>query len=109
MPRNVKDINKEVGSRIKELRKEKKLTRETLARLAGYSANFIQEVELGRSGLSSESIRAFAMAMDVSTDAILFGKAGDDFGFVVEKLRVVPPEKLPHVISIINEAVECVK
>ena len=44
MPRTLKDINIEVGARIKEKRLAQKLTREDLARLSGYTANFIQEV-----------------------------------------------------------------
>lgn len=109
MPRNVKDINIEIGSRIKGLRTSQKLTREALARLSGYSANFVQEVEIERSGLSSESIRPFAVALGVSTDRILFGEANDEYAFVVEKLKTVPADKLPHVLTIINETVECVK
>ena len=60
MLRTLKDINIEVGARIKEKRVAQKLTREELAQLSGYTANFIQEVERGRSGLSSESIRALS-------------------------------------------------
>ena len=44
MPRTLKDINIEVGTRIKETRLAQKLTREDLAQLSGYTANFIQEV-----------------------------------------------------------------
>ena len=63
MPRTKKDINVEIGARIKEKRLALKLTRDELAQLSGYTANFIQEVERGRSGLSSESIRALSMAL----------------------------------------------
>lgn len=109
MARNIKNINVEIGQRIKRLRSEMKLTREGLAERSGYTANFIQEVERGRSGLSSESIRAFSQALNVSTDQILLGSVPDDFSFIVEKLKVVPPEKLPYIIDIINAAVECAK
>lgn len=74
MARNIKDINVEIGARVKQLRMDRKLTREEFGKLSGYTANFIQEVERGRSGLSSESIRAFAVALGVSTDMILLGK-----------------------------------
>lgn len=107
MARNSKDINVEIGSRVKRLRMERKLTREGFARLSGYTSNFIQEVERGRSGLSSESIRAFAAALGVSADMLLFGEPGGELGFVVEKLKSVPPDKLPHILAIIHEAVEC--
>ena len=109
MPRESKSINIEIGARIKERRTALKLTRDGLARLTGYSANFIQEVECGRSGLSSESIKAFATALHVSADFLLFGHESDGFEHVVARLRTVPPEKLEHVIRIIDEAVECAR
>ena len=94
MTRNIKDINVEIGARVKQLRMDRKLTREEFGKLSGYTANFIQEVERGRSGLSS--------ALGVSTDMILFGEVNNEYGFVTEKLKEVPADKLPHVLTIIN-------
>ena len=109
MPRAIKDINLEIGQRIKERRKELRLNREELARLTGYSNNFIQEVERGRSGLSSESLRAFSIALNVSVDHIVFGPASRSFDSVAHKLETVPEEKLSHVLKIIDEAINCAK
>ena len=67
MARKLKNVNIEIGARIKSERTAQKMTREDLAKLSGYSANFIQEVERGRSGLSSESIRSFAVALNLSS------------------------------------------
>ena len=77
MARKLKDVNIEIGARIKNERTAQKMTREDLAKLSGYSANFIQEVERGRSGLSSESIRAFAVALNLYADTVLFGRTPD--------------------------------
>ena len=107
MPRTLKDINIEVGARIKEKRLAQKLTREDLARLSGYTANFIQEVERGRSGLSSESIRALSMALKVSADSLLFGDASEEFAYIAQKLKEVPPQKREHIIRMIEEAIAC--
>ena len=107
MPRTLKDINVEVGTRIKEKRLAQKLTREDLARLSGYTANFIQEVERGRSGLSSESIRALSMALKVSADSLLFSDAPEEFFYIVQKLKEVPPQKREHIIRMIEEAIAC--
>ncbi len=107
MSRAMKAINVEVGARIKEKRLAQKLTREELAKLSGYSANFIQEVERGRSGLSSESIRALSMALKVSADTLLFGDAPEEFAYIAQKLRSVSPQKRKHIIRIIEEAVQC--
>ena len=43
MPRTAKNVNIEVGQRIKQQRTAQGLTREQLARVTGYSANFIQD------------------------------------------------------------------
>ena len=107
MPRILKNINMEVGNRIKQQRIAQHLTREQLAQLAGYSANFIQEVERGRSGLSSESIRAFSLALGVSSDSLLFGGASEDFRFLFNELSTVPQEKRKYVIRIMRDAVDC--
>lgn len=106
MPRPKKDINVEIGARIKQLRNARKLSRENLAELSGYSANFIQEVERGRSGLSSESIRAFSVALKTSADNLLFGDRTEDFSYILEKLKTVPTEKRDHIIRIIEEAID---
>ncbi len=106
MPRPKKEINIEIGARIKQLRNAQKLSRENLAELSGYSANFIQEVERGRSGLSSESIRALAVALKTSADNLLFGDRTEDFTYILEKLKTVPTEKRTHIIRIIEEAID---
>lgn len=107
MLRTPKTINIEVGARIKQRRISLKLTRDGLAKLSGYSANFIQEIERGRSGLSSESLRAFSKALNISADSLLFGNESDDYAYILEKLKTVSPDKKEHVIRIIEEAIAC--
>ena len=107
MPRKVKNINIEIGARLKEKRLEKKLSRDELAALSGYSANFIQEVERGRSGLSSESIRTFSSVLKIPADMLLFGDVPAEFAYIIRELKTVPPEKIDHVIKIIEEAIKC--
>ena len=107
MPRQLKAVNVEIGARIKAERTRQRLTREDLAKLSGYSANFIQEVERGRSGLSSESICAFSLALKLSADTLLFGAPPAGFEYLIQRLKTVPPEKITHIIKIIDEAVEC--
>lgn len=107
MARKLKAVNIEIGARIKNERTAQKMTREDLAKLSGYSANFIQEVERGRSGLSSESIRIFSSVLKVSADTLLFGDVSTEFAHIIRELKTVPPEKIDHVIRIIEEAIKC--
>ena len=107
MPRTSKNINIEIGHRIKQERLNQKLTREQLAHLVGYSANFIQEVERGRSGLSSESMRAFSVALKVSADYLLFGVPSKSYDYLCSKLSLIPQEKHKYIIQILDAVVEC--
>ena len=107
MSRIPKSINIEVGRRIKQRRQEQKLTREQLAELSGYSANFIQEVERGRSGLSSESIRAFSLALKVTSDYLLFGEKANDFDYLFARLGQLAKEKRKYVLKILEAAIDC--
>ena len=95
MPRALKNINLEVGARIKRQRLAQKLTREQL------------EVERGRSGLSSESIRAFSIALKISCDYLLFGDMSEGYGYLLSKLDAIPQAKRKYVIEIIEAAIQC--
>ena len=108
MARPLKTINVEIGARIKQYRIAQNLTRENLAELSGYSSNFIQEIERGRSGLSSESIRALSAALKVSADNLIFGDNTEDFSYVTRLLATVPADKRKHIVRIIEEAIECI-
>ena len=107
--REVKDINVEVGGRIRAHRLEKKLTREKLATMTGYSANFIQEVERGRSGLSSESIRAFSVALQVSSDSLLFGTEPSPEEYILCRLKTLSSEKCEKVVFLLNAIIDCLQ
>ena len=109
MAKAVKGLNAEIGARIKARRLELGLTRERLAKLSDYSTTFIQDVERGYSGLSSESIRAFSMALNISTDNLLFGNETESFEYLIEKLKTVPPEKFDIVIKTIDGVIDCSK
>ena len=105
MPRELKSINVEVGRRVRQRRTELRLTREALAKLVGYSSNFVQEVERGRSGLSSESICAFAKALNCSTDALLLGRAANNYDSLLLKLEQLPEDKQERALRILEDMI----
>ncbi|MCL5409101.1 MAG: helix-turn-helix transcriptional regulator [Candidatus Omnitrophica bacterium] len=59
------DIKKEIGIRIRELRKEKKLSQETLAEKAHLHPTYISSVERGERNLSLESLKKIADGLGV--------------------------------------------
>lgn len=72
----------QIGKRIQNYRKEKKITQEQLANMVDLSVPQISYIENGKSGLSLESLVNIATALDASVDNILFGykvKSSDRF------------------------------
>ena len=47
------------------------------------------------------------MALKVSADSLLFGDASEEFAYIAQKLKEVPPQKREHIIRMIEEAIAC--
>ena len=65
--------NKEIGNRIREIRKERNLTQERLAEYADISVDFLWQIESGRSSMSAYNLGKIAVALNVTTDYLIFG------------------------------------
>lgn len=59
------DISQQFGSRLTELRKERKMTQEKLADLAGLTRVYISGIEQGKRNVSLEVIAQLAQALDI--------------------------------------------
>ena len=68
---------KEVGTRIKQLRKEKGLTQEQLAENLDITAGTIGKIEIGRTGISIDLLICMSDFFEVPTDYIILGKKSD--------------------------------
>jgi XRE family aerobic/anaerobic benzoate catabolism transcriptional regulator len=67
----IDDLSPQVGTRVREERKTKKLTLAQLADLAGLSARFVGEVERGRANPSLGSLAELAAALGVPLVSLL--------------------------------------
>ena len=109
MPARVcKSINIEIGARIQSQRKAHGWTREQLAELAGYSVSFIHEIERGRSGLSSESMKRLSEVFDVSADFLLNGDVTikPQVDSMTRKLQSLNNKELLYLDRIIDAYIE---
>lgn len=71
-------LSKEIGQKIKLIRKSKKLTQEELGNLCGLSYKFIGEIERGAVNPSMDSIVLIAEALNV-TMSDFFAKDKESF------------------------------
>ena len=67
-----------IGERIRQVRKERRLTQEQLAEACGLSASFIGHIERGTRILSVDTLYQISLQLKVSTDYLLLDSAGLD-------------------------------
>jgi len=60
------NIKEKIGSRIKELRSQQKISQEALAGKAGLDRTYINSVENGKRNISIENIEKIAKALDIT-------------------------------------------
>jgi transcriptional regulator with XRE-family HTH domain len=85
----IDDLYTEMGTRIKKLRTEKKLTRERLAEKAEISTQFLADIETGNKGMSAATLYKLSRALCVSSDYLLFGNENDECG-IADVIKAIP-------------------
>ncbi len=83
----MKELNVQIGERIKELRMLNKYTREDLANKVGISVKFLYNIEQGKQGFSSETLLALSEVFHVKCDYIL--KGSTESAYSNELLEVI--------------------
>lgn len=70
-----KQINIEIGERIKAAREAARLTQEKFAEQIDVSPQFVSDLERGVVGISVQTLKRTCGVLRVSSDDLLFGKA----------------------------------
>lgn len=106
--REKKEINRQVGARIRQAREASGLTQERFAELVGISPQNVSCVERGLAGVSLTVLKRMCEILSVSSDQLLMGgKGGDnDVDAIAERLRQLPPEQFRVVQEAINRILE---
>lgn len=68
------EVKKSVGKRIARLRNDAGLTQSKLAEMIGIHEKNLSSIELGKYGVSMETLIALCEKLNVSADYILFGE-----------------------------------
>ena len=99
----------EIGNRIKELREERKLTREEMAAKAEISIKFLYEIENGKKGLSAETLLKIAKVLSCSCDYILLGANKEDKDTTTKILKKFDKGQLKYINEILRLLYEMCK
>lgn len=87
-------MKEEIGKRIKEIRENMNLTKESFAKLLGISGQYLGIVERGKSYLSIEKLKKLCDLTGLSADYILFGKDSSKENTTKEILSEFTDEQL---------------
>lgn len=107
-----KEINIILGERIRETRKQKRLTREELAERIDVSVRFLADVEGGVTGVSLTTLKDLSTCLGVSCDYLL--GLNDNFvsgksDAIARTFKSLPLEQLESLEIIIDEILKISK
>ncbi len=99
-----KDINIEIGERVKSARKAIGFSKDELAEMLGVSSLFLGYIECGQRGMSLQTLKNMCSILGVSSDYLLFGKKDETplKNDLIKELQNIDAEYLPLVIENIN-------
>ena len=73
-----KEINIQMGERVKAARERAKLTQEQLAECIDVSPQYISDLERGVVGFSIPTLKKLCVSLNVSADRLLFDEATEN-------------------------------
>ncbi|MCD8197728.1 MAG: helix-turn-helix domain-containing protein [Lachnospiraceae bacterium] len=98
-----KELNVEIGGRIRKVREALGYSREALAEKANLATSFVGSIELGTGSFTAESLIKLCRALGVSADYILFGtEETGDLSTINAMLSGLAPEYIPYLEQLIG-------
>ena len=104
-----REINLEIGARIKAEREKAGLTQERFSELIGLGTKSVSAFERGTVGISFTTLKKICHVLSVSSDSILFGKCGEspnDVSELAARLERLSPEEYAIARDIIFKLLE---
>lgn len=98
---------KKIGARIQECRKQRHMTVEYLAELSNISPEFLRAIESGQKGMSVHTLTSLSIALQVSTDYLLFGSSEEDkYGLLVQTLQSCSEDTVRRIAYLVQQILE---
>ena len=102
-----KEINIEIGQRIKEAREKAGLTQERFSELIGLGPKSVSALERGTVGISLTTLKKICLVLSISSDQILFGeREKSELYKLAASLELLPPEEFRSIREIVLKLLE---
>lgn len=107
--REKKEINVQIGERIKLARENAKLTQEQFAERIDVSPQYVSDLERGVVGASVSTLKRICVMLGISADQILFGNAPIDNAVILaEKCRSLSDVQYDLLLQIVERYVAAI-
>lgn len=105
--RQKKDINVEVGRRVRQAREAAGLTQERFAEFIGISPQNVSCIERGLTGMSLTVLQRMCKILHVTSDSLLMDEyTENDAETIARRLQQLTPQQFQVVKDIINSVLE---
>ena len=99
----------QAGERIRQLRKQRRYTREQFAEIADISSKFLYEIETGQKGFSADTLYRIAKGLSVSCEYILTGETEESpTEEMMDNLKRFNTNNLCQIVDILNSIHEMI-
>ncbi len=102
MSKNI-ELMEQIGERIRNIRNELKMNKESLARALGVTGQFLGVVESGRSNISYDKLKKLCDISGYSADYILFGRNNEIISETKKGLEEFSNEQIQDACEIISK------
>lgn len=105
-----KEINIQIGERIKSARESAGRTQEQLAEAIDVSPQYISDLERGVVGISIPTLKRLCTCLAISSDQILFDRQTEQYAAAIgEKCRSLSDSQFHMVLDIIDRFLSAVE
>lgn len=102
-----KEINSQIGARIKVQRERAGLTQEKFGELVGLESKTVSAVERGVVGISLVTLKNICTVLSISSDTLLFEtSAENNVEFLTERLKRLTPKQFSIIEGVMQKVME---
>lgn len=110
MEQNKKELNRQIGARIKAAREQAGVTQEKLAETIDVSTQYISDLERGKVGASTQTITRISQTLRVSCDYLLLGTSqSKDVSAILNMLKPLSDKQLSIVYNVLRSLLPAFK
>jgi len=103
-------IEQEIGRRIKEIRKEKKIPQERLAEMIGISPNYLSALERGAYNIKLDTLVQIIDCLDVTADDIFRGVIKNGYqnhaSRLTDEVAKLPPDEQERIFVVLEALIK---